>query len=284
MIISVWGNSGSGVSTLAMKLALEFSHKNKNTVIVDSNFIAPQTKIWFPTKDFPADVSLSTILSNNIEMDKVASKITMIDDYLGVLGYGRGLSINAISSRDDTPSELLSVLNNLCDVVIVDCQSNITQDVMSFMAVDTSTVKIINMTPDLRGLAWYEANVMMLKDKWASQHSEVIKVFNKINLNAPVDAIEKVIGTGDFFLPFSYEIEEELYNGTIANKGYKGTGKKYGTVINSLYTYLTEYKPTISGFGAFEENPSNIVINENITENINPENTNNITINFDEEV
>ena len=283
MIISVWGNSGSGVSTLAMKLALEFSRKNKNTVIVDSNFVAPQTKIWFPTKDFPSDISLSTILANNVEMDKVASKITMIDDYLGVLGYSRDLSVNSIPGRDDTPSELLSVLNNLCDIVIIDCQSNITQDVMSFMAVDISDVKIINMTPDLRGLAWYEANVMMLKDKWASQHAEVIKVFNKINLNAPVDAIEKVIGSGDFFLPFSYEIEEELYNGTMAQKGYKGSGKKYGAVIDSLYNHLAEYKPSI-GHGSFTDSAQNIIINQETNFASNEEMQSPININFDEEV
>lgn len=246
MIISIWGNNGSGVSTLALKLALSFAEKQKNTVLVDTNFIAPQTKIWFPEADFPPDCSLASILANNVEMDKVASKVTMIDPpYLGVIGYGRDLSINSIPSRDDTPSEFLSILNNLCDIVIVDCQPNITQDVMSFMAVDLSDVKILNMTPDLRGLAWHDANVLMLRDKWNSQHSQVVKVFNKAHLNAPIDAIASNIGSLDFYLPYFPEIEQQFYDGEMGHKGYKGHAKKYGEIVDNLRDFLLSSKQTV---------------------------------------
>lgn len=281
MIISVWGNNGCGSSTLAIKLGLALSEKGKNVVLVDANFVAPQTKIWFPKINFNPEDSMSVILANNIELDNVASKITMINDYFGVLGYGKELSINAIPSRDDTPSELLSVLSSISDIVIIDCQSNITQDIMSFMALDVADTKLINLSPDIRGIAWYNANVMMLKEKWLSQNAQIYTIFNKVKINAPVDAVEKAIGTVDFYLPYADEIEEELYSGKIGEKYFKGQARNYGVVIKNIAESILDYMDDDHSSGviikksSIKEEPIEEPVNTPIEEPINKYNKNN---------
>lgn len=234
MILAVWGNAASGKSTVAIKVALEFASQKKNVVLIDTNFIAPQAKIWFPKEDIKPENSMMTILENNIEFDSLMSKIFMANDYLGVLGYARDLSVNSLTSRNDTPAELLSALSEEADVIVVDCQSNITQDIMTFTALDVADAKIICLTPDLRGLSWYEANVPMLKEKWENQETSVITTFSKVKINSPADALERALGNIKYYFPYYEEIEEELYIGTMGSEKYKGHSKKYGQIIKTL--------------------------------------------------
>lgn len=240
MIIAIWGNAGAGKSTVAIKIALEYAQQKKNVVLIDTNFIAPQTKIWFPKETVSSENSMATILENNIELDAIMNKIYMANDYLGVLGYARDLSVNSFPSRNDTPPELLSVLSEEADVIVVDCQSNITQDIMTFTALDVADAKVICLTPDLRGLAWYESNVPMLKEKWTQQGTNVITAFSKVKVNSPADALEKALGNINYYFPYYEEIEEELYIGTMGSEKYKGHSKKYGQIIKTICEEITE--------------------------------------------
>lgn len=234
MTIAIWGNAGSGTSTLAIKLALLLTKIGKSTLVIDTNFVTPQINIWYPDKKIRLSELLSNILANNIDMEVVATKITVINDDLGVLGYAKDLSINSITVRDDTPMALLNTANSIVDITIVDCQTNITQDVMSFIALDSADIKILNLTPDLRGLSWYESNVMMLREKWESQNDKIIKVFNKVRPNSPTNSIESVIGAFGYHMPFCEEIDEELYNGTLGTINNRGRLKYYNTILKTL--------------------------------------------------
>ena len=234
MIIAVWGNAGSGTSTLAVKLANHLAQTRKSVLLIDSNFIAPQTQIWFPKIQIEDHKSLTNVLNGNIDTEIVASKITMINDYLGVLGYTQNLTINAIPIREDTHEELLNVANSIADYVIVDCQSNITQDIFSFTALDVADVKILSISPDLRGLSWHNSNYKMVHEKWANTNSTVIKVLNKVRASSPAEAIEKAVGNVQYYLPYHDEIADELYSGVTASIKYTKKTGKYGQAMTSL--------------------------------------------------
>lgn len=241
MIIAIWGNSGSGSSTLAVKLASHLAQTRKGVLLVDANFVAPQAQIWFPKVRIEEHESLTNILSGNIDTETVASKITMINDYLGVVGYTQNLTINAIPIREDTHEEFLNVANSIADYVIVDCQSNITQDILSFTALDVADVKILTITPDLRGLAWYNSNYKMVQEKWANSNSNVIKILSKVRSTSPAEAVEKAIGDIQYYLPYNDDIADELYSGTTSHIKYSKNSKKYGEVITSLAGSLAAY-------------------------------------------
>lgn len=234
MIIAVWGSPGAGKSTFALKMALRYAAMKKNTILVDTNFIVPQINVWFPRATVTFEKSLSTILANNIAIDALASKFTMVNQHLGVLGYGKEMAINALPSRDDTAPTLLAALSSLADVVIVDCQSNITQDILSFVAVDTAAIKIVLMTPDLRGFSWHASNFAMLEEKWSQQNICVTKVLNMVTTSSPAASAERAIGGIGYYLPLCVDLQRELYEGTLGIEKYSGVSKKYKDVLMSI--------------------------------------------------
>lgn len=234
MIIAVWGNNGSGTSTLAAKIALKLSKNGNNVLLVDANYVAPQAQIWMPKISINEYSSMTNLLNSTVNTELVANKISMYNDHLGILGYCQGLAINAMSSREDTPAEFLSVANSIADYVIVDCQSDITHDILTFTSLDVSDLKILSITPDLRGLAWYGSNVKMMSEKWESLFLKVFKVLNMVRPNAPAKAVEDAIGNVDYYLPYCDDIADELYNGTILTEKYIGKTKKYGQLIDAI--------------------------------------------------
>ncbi|MBQ0109466.1 MAG: hypothetical protein KBS44_04230 [Clostridiales bacterium] len=242
MIIAVWGNNGAGKSTLAVKLASSFARQHKNVVLVDTNYSAPQSNVWYPNLPLKRSDSLSILLDNDIpNVEVVASKIQVVSDNIGVLGYAKDYSSNMVPSRSDTPTILFERLVTFSDVVIVDCQSAIVQDILSFTALDEAAdVRIVTMTPDLRGLSWYDANVRMVEENWANNGKTVIKTFNKVRLDAPVADLEKIIGTAEYYLPFDVNIQRELFAGTLGGEGHRKNSRQYTRVVDSIANDITK--------------------------------------------
>lgn len=243
-IIAVWGNSGSGTSTLAIKLALEISELGKNVVLVDADYNAPQANVWYPRMELAKSDSLSKLLDNNIDVEAVASKIKVINKNLGVLGYAKDYASNAIPSRADTAGELLTTLTKVCDVVIVDCQSGITADILSFEALGLADLRIVGITPDIRGLSWYDSNVRMMEEEWLNNKLETIKIFNKVVNNSPADEIENIIGTVKYYFPYCPDIEDEMCAGEMGSREYRKKAKKYARVLDTMMSQIQELTET----------------------------------------
>lgn len=234
MIISVWGNAGSGKSTLAIKLATTFARRRINTILVDTNYNAPQVGIWYPDKAVKPEASLSQLLDNNIDTESLTSKITVVGANLGLIGYAKDFSTNNIPGRSDTAPQLLDVAEALASVIIVDCNTSIIEDIMSFTALDNCDEMIVGITPDARGLAWYTANYEMLKDGWEAKGQSTYKLFNKVKITAPTSDMERLIGTVDYYLPFSATIEEECYRGAMGEQTYRRKARKYAKIIDNI--------------------------------------------------
>lgn len=212
MKIAVWGNSGSGKSTFAIKLAACIA-KSKNVVLIDTNFIAPQLQIWYPRAEVKTECSLSNILDNDIQSDTVARKMYMANDNLGIIGYVKDeITINNVPKRDDTAGELLKAAERIADVVIVDCQTNVTQDVLSFIGVTAADMRILCLTPDLRGAAFYRSNVSMIEN---TSTAAQLKIYSQLRRYAPIDAIENVIGKGDYYIPYDENVYLAMLQGEI---------------------------------------------------------------------
>lgn len=242
MIISVWGNSGSGKSTLAIKLANSFVRLKKNVVLVDANYIAPQTNIWFPTLDIKKDKSLSVLLDNSVEsIETVVSKIHTISANLGVIGYAKDFSTAMSPSRQDTATDFLLRIQDVCDVAIIDCSSNMLSDILTFVAIDNmSDERVVAISPDLRGLSWYDSNVKMMEENWNANKLGYIRCFNQVHSTAPVSDIEEAIGTVSYYLPYDTELRRELYNGTLSTEAHRSNAREYTRVVDSLAQTLMQ--------------------------------------------
>lgn len=232
--IAVWGNSGSGTSTLAIKLALEISELGKSVVLIDTNYNAPQANIWYPRMELSKTDSVSTLLDNNIDVESVASKIKVINKNLGVLGYAKEYASNAIPNRSDTAIELLHILPQICDVTIVDCQSGIISDILSFEALGQAELRVVGLTPDVRGLAWYDSNVRMMEEEWINNKLATLKLFNKVMGDSPTEEMESIVGTVQYYLPYNSDIANEVCTGEMGSREYRKKAKKYAKIIDTM--------------------------------------------------
>ena len=242
MIIAVWGNSGSGKSTIAIKLANAFSRKKKNVILIDADYIAPQTNVWYPKMEIRSEASLRVILDNAVTVENVAGKLNMVRgrENFGVLGYGKGYAANMVTDRKDTAAELLDACQSICDVVIVDCQSNMLNDILTFTSLEKADERVIVLTPDVKALSWYESNVRPMEDAWSNSKLDTVRVFNKVTRKTPAEAIESVIGTAGFFLPYAPHLEEELYSGELSGDGIYSHSRYFANVIEGLVQRLLE--------------------------------------------
>jgi MinD-like ATPase involved in chromosome partitioning or flagellar assembly len=243
LIIAVWGSSGSGKSTLAVKIALAISKERSNVILIDSNFVVPQAGIWFPSLSTARHESLSSILQNEITLEILASKIHLVGGpYLGVLGYAKGeLSMNSILQRYDTAAVLLNTASAIADYVILDCQTNITQDYLTFAALEMAGCKLIVCTPDLRGVSFWMSNTPMLADG-KYRLGDAVRIFNKVRDISPVNSVEHQVGSFRYAFPYDIGIEEEFLGGTIGNASGGWTSKRFNTALDALVSEIRRYK------------------------------------------
>lgn len=240
MIIAVWGNNGSGKSTFAIKLANSFARLKKNVVLIDADYVAPQLNVWYPKLNIKPEQSLSVLLDNNIDsVETIVSKIQVINENLGVLGYAKDFSSNIIPRRSEPAEELLRLLPELCDVTIVDCRSDVTNDILSFATLaEFADERIVAITPDVKGVSWYDSNVRMFEENWTNNSMSILKIFNKARMIAPVADIEKAIGSVEYYLPHDTYIERELFAGTMGGEDSRKNARQYTHVVDAIATEL----------------------------------------------
>ena len=239
MIVSIWGNAGSGKSTFAIKLANSFVRLRKNVILVDANYVAPQTNIWYPNINLKKDQSLAVLLDNEIQSaEMVISKITKISSRLGIVGYAKDYAVNMMSSRQDTANAFLTTADDpeICDVIIVDCSTNPLSDIMSFVALNDfpSAERLIALSPDLRGLSWYDANVKMMEESWNNEGISYTRILNQTHITSPTADMENAIGKVSYYLPYDNEIRKELLTGTLGTEAHRTAARKYTRVVDSI--------------------------------------------------
>lgn len=257
MIVALWGSGGSGKSSLSVQIALALSRKKRNVILIDTNFVVPHCCIWFPDISTSQLQSLSSILESEITPEGLASKIYLVNRRLGVLGYTKGeLSMNSIIQRYDTAASLLHTAAALADYVIVDCQTNITQDHLTFTALEMTGYKIITCTPDLRGISFWLSNVPMLADSKYRMESAV-HVLNKVRTTSPIDSIERVTGHINFALPFDIRVEKALCEGESGKLSGYDMSKPYSRVFGSLIDNITSDENHGLGYGTKNESDNN---------------------------
>jgi MinD-like ATPase involved in chromosome partitioning or flagellar assembly len=245
MIIAVCGNSSSGKSTLAVKIATMFANRKKNTALIDTDFITPQFNVWYPKKEMFNHTSLAVLLDNDVDVEATADKMHIISENLAVLGYSRDFSANAMPRRPDTAAQLLACLDEMVDVVVVDVQTGFINDILSFEVMSSADVRLITLTPDIKGLSWYDSNIRMMEETWKSNDAKTIRVFNKARANAPLAEIEQIIGEVPYYLPFSNEVEEQLSTGSMSDvTPRQKVAQKYMNVLNSIVDEISELLPS----------------------------------------
>ncbi|MBQ1546927.1 MAG: MinD/ParA family protein [Lachnospiraceae bacterium] len=184
------GKGGVGKSNTAVNLAVWFRKFGKRVIILDADFGLANVGVMFDT------ISKYTLKDMIFEGKDIRDIITKGPMDIGFISGGSGISeLNDL--RRDQVSYLvnsLSVLNELCDILIIDTGAGVSDAVMQFVL--TSPEVLLITTPEPASLtdsyslvkALYKnprfegsgVNVRLIANKVNSK-DEALAVYNKLN-------------------------------------------------------------------------------------------------------
>lgn len=228
-IIVVDGPPGSGVTSIAIKLAQEvFAITGKTVLYISPDMLIPTMGLIFPHSKFKNKLhSLGKVLEHpEIKPNDVLAEINTVSnmDNIGYLGYLAGENAFTYPApTDDKIHGLFRALLTFCDYVIVDCDRS-RADLLSSIAHGYADFTVQVITPDLRSMVYYGKDVPT---------DEKIKVMNIQHLDVylPQEEVASHFNGVHFTLPYSKELKEQEFNGDLSQVL---TDVKYRRVLTQL--------------------------------------------------
>ena len=159
-IIAVWGSPHSGKTTFATKLATAIYSSFESTVItLYTDLETPVIPILFP---FDKNEDLGSVgyplSKTEVEQGDIINNLVTVKDMqnFGFLGYKTGENKFTYPKFGKAKAEdLLSELCRLADYVIVDCTSNLNENVLAQTAIEKADQILRLSSPDLQSSSFF---------------------------------------------------------------------------------------------------------------------------------
>jgi MinD-like ATPase involved in chromosome partitioning or flagellar assembly len=219
--IAVWGSPDSGKTTFSVKLANAIYENYQCTVIVLFCCLeTPALPVIFPNYR-PEDIfSVGTPLSKpEVSLDEVVKSVVTVKKKVnyGFLGYRDGENRFSYPLFDETKAkQLMKVLGELADIVIIDCDSNLTGSILSETAVCEADEIIRLASPDLKSISWYLSQKAVCSEekyRW-DKHIQGLNTPNA-DVFVPVEDVKTHLKDVAFILPFSRAVKEQTQKGIL---------------------------------------------------------------------
>ncbi len=182
-VLAVWGSPSSGKTIMSVKLARYIASQKKNVILVLADMSAPPLPYVCPPSDLEAETSLGNILGaahvdgNLIRQNAILHKK---NEYLTMLAMLKGENAFSYAPYTETQArELLSELRKMCEYIIIDCTSNITNDTLSAVSLIESDAVLRLVSCDLKSISYLNSQLPLLLD-------------NKFNANKQYKAASNV--------------------------------------------------------------------------------------------
>ena len=235
-IITVWGSPHSGKTTFAFKLAQSLYERSRATVIVlFCDITTPTLPILFPNHKATELYSIGTVLSKTdiFANDVVSNLITLKERMnLGFLGYrNRENRFSFPEYKAEKVGELFRALREVADYIIVDCETNPQNSVLTDYALKQATIMCKLVTPDLSCLSFYQSqNAVMMAGGYYPTKQLLV-------MNIPSDDLTMLstdtgthLGKIDLIVPYSQTLREQYLEGTLVMPTHD---KKYMQAIKT---------------------------------------------------
>lgn len=211
-IIVVDGPPGSGVTSVAVKLAQEvFAATGKSVVYISPDMMVPSMGVIFPYAKKGKLHSLGRAMDHpDIKPDDVMKEINTVPNMnnIGYLGFLAGESIYTYPApTDDKIHALFKAMISFCDYIFVDCDRS-REDLLSTIAHSYADHSIQVVNPDLRSMVFYGKNI---------PGDGTIKVMNiqHADLFLPQSEIASHFNGVQFTLPYSKELKKQEITGAL---------------------------------------------------------------------
>ena len=209
IIITVWGNPGSGKSMFCCNLAKTLTAGKEKAIIISADSCTPMLPVWMPDRHLSTQISIGKVLTSlEINTAIIAEHIVLLKEYpfIGVMGYAAGENpLSYPELKYDKIRLFMSEASRLVDYLILDCNSDM-MNIFTPAAIESADLTIRILTPDFRGLHYLKTHKALLTDE--KFHYEKHLTF--AGLARPFHPIEEMghqIGGFNGILPYNKEME-----------------------------------------------------------------------------
>lgn len=219
-LITLWGNSGSGKTSISAKLALKLANKGLNTILIladDNSF-----PLGLMVNNYDKSKSIGHLLNANIVDDQMIpfEMITRniqvtTNSNIGILSYMLGeTKENYVEYDSNIANTLINRLlaNPNIDCVLVDCASNIIESMISKVAIARADRLFYIASTNIKSLSYLDSYIETVNNLSRSFYHEI--VLNDVHPNDPVDSLEKRFKNVKYTVPnsntFRYQLIERM--------------------------------------------------------------------------
>ena len=212
-IIAVWGSPNSGKTTFATKLASSIYEKyNKTVIVLYSDFETPVLPVIFPNfkSEYLASVGTALSKAEMLQNDILQCLVTV----KGKQNYGF-LGFRERENKYTFPrfirnkvEDLLDTLRGISDYIIVDCTSNLENNIISDVTLEKADHTFRLVSPDLKSISWYLSQMPVYDDKkyHCRDHIQGINIPNA-DIYIPIEETKAHMKDVAFLIPYSNSVK-----------------------------------------------------------------------------
>ncbi len=236
-VLAVWGSPFSGKTIMSVKLARYVASQKKNVILVLADMSAPPLPYICPPSDLEAETSLGNILGA-VHIDENLIKQNAIlhkrNEYLTILAMLKGE--NAFSHApysEDQAKEFIEVLRRMCDYIIIDCTSNITNDALSAVSLIESDAVLRLVSCDLKSISYLNSQMPLLLDNKFNANKQY-KAASNIDEFQADENVEQIVGGVNFKIPHSNEVYKQFLLGNLFAGLTEKDSREFRKVVSKI--------------------------------------------------
>ena len=241
-VLAVWGSPSSGKTIMSVKLARYIASQKKNVILVLADMSAPPLPYVCPSSDLDSELSLGNILGaahvdgNLVKQNAILHKK---NEYLTMFAMLKGENAFSYAPYTETQArEFIYVLRQLADYIIIDCTSNITNDILSAVSLIESDAVLRLVSCDLKSISYLNSQLPLLLDNKFNANKQYKAASNVSSFQAD-DEIEQIVGGVNFKIPHSDEVYKQLLAGNLfgglTEKDSKDFRKAVSKIANEVF-------------------------------------------------
>ena len=243
-IIAVWGSPHSGKTTFATKLATAIYSSFESTVItLYTDLETPVIPILFP---FDKNEDLGSVgyplSKTEVEQGDIINNLVTVKDMqnFGFLGYKTGENKFTYPKFGKAKAEdLLSELCRLADYVIVDCTSNLNENVLAQTAIEKADQILRLSSPDLQSISFFLSQLPVYGDSKYRLDDHIVGLNTpNVDVFMPIEEAKTQLGEVSFTVPFSAQVKEQMQQGKLH---VKTTDKRFEARMQDIASKVVAY-------------------------------------------
>lgn len=241
-VLAVWGSPSSGKTIMSVKIARYIASQKKNVILVLADMSAPPLPYVCPSSDLESELSLGNILGaahvdgNLVKQNAILHKK---NEYLTMFAMLKGENAFSYAPYTETQArEFIHALRQLADYIIIDCTSNITNDVLSAVSLIESDAVLRLVSCDLKSISYLNSQLPLLLDNKFNANKQYKAASNVSSFQAD-DEIEQIVGGVSFKIPHSDEVYKQFLAGNLfgglTEKDSKDFRKAVSKIANEVF-------------------------------------------------